>query len=117
MNDSTHPPVSLSWLVWGLGAAFYCFGFYQRVAPAVMTDRLMAEMAAYGAYVLERTLTLQREADLLAAMSLEALQGSAKPFDGRIHAIRPHRGQGVVASNIRRLLEGSEIMASHRDCF
>ncbi len=73
-------------------------------------------MAAYGAYVLERTLTLQREADLLAAMSLEALQGSAKPFDERIHAIRPHLGQGVVASNIRRLLEGSEIMASHRDC-
>ncbi|MCW8924742.1 MAG: histidine ammonia-lyase [Xanthomonadales bacterium] len=73
-------------------------------------------MAAYGAYVLERTLTLQREADLLAAMSLEALQGSAKPFDERIHAIRPHHGQGVVAANIRRLLEGSEIMASHRDC-
>ncbi len=35
--------MSLSWLVWGLGAAFYCFGFYQRVAPAVMTDLLMAE--------------------------------------------------------------------------
>ncbi len=73
-------------------------------------------MAAYGAYVLERTLGLQREADLLAAMSLEALQGSAVPFDERIHAIRPHRGQQLVAANIRKLLEGSEIMASHRDC-
>ena len=73
-------------------------------------------MAAYGAYVLERTLVLQREADLLAAMSLEALQGSAAPFDERIHAIRPHHGQQVVASNIRKLLEGSEILASHRDC-
>jgi len=73
-------------------------------------------MAAYGAFVLERTLNLQREADLLAAMSLEALQGSAVPFDERIHAIRPHHGQQVVASNIRKLLEGSEIMASHRDC-
>jgi histidine ammonia-lyase len=73
-------------------------------------------MAAYGAYVLERTLVLQREADLLAAMSLEALQGSAAPFDERIHAIRPHHGQQVVASNIRRLLEGSEILAAHRDC-
>ena len=49
-------------------------------------------MAAYGAYVLERTLGLQREADLLAAMSLEALQGSAAPFDERIHSIRPHHG-------------------------
>jgi histidine ammonia-lyase len=73
-------------------------------------------MAAYGAYVLERTLGLQREADLLAAISLEALQGSAVPFDERIHAIRPHPGQQVVASNIRKLLEGSEILASHRDC-
>ena len=73
-------------------------------------------MAAYGAYVLERTLGLQREADLLAAISLEALQGSAVPFDERIHSIRPHPGQQVVASNIRKLLEGSEILASHRDC-
>jgi histidine ammonia-lyase len=66
--------------------------------------------------VLERTLNLQREADLLAAMSLEALQGSAAPFDQWIHSIRPHHGQQVVASNIRKLLEGSEILASHRDC-
>jgi histidine ammonia-lyase len=73
-------------------------------------------MAAYGAFVLERTLVLQREADLLAAMSLEALQGSAVPFDERIHAIRPHHGQQVVATNIRRLLEGSEIQTSHRHC-
>ncbi|MCF8051886.1 MAG: MFS transporter [Desulfobacterales bacterium] len=43
MQSNNHPPLSLSWLVWGLGAAFYCFGFYQRVAPAVMTDLLMAE--------------------------------------------------------------------------
>jgi len=73
-------------------------------------------MAAYGAFVLEQTLVLQREADVLAAMSLEALQGSSAPFDERIHEIRPHRGQQLVASNIRKLLEGSEILASHRDC-
>jgi histidine ammonia-lyase len=73
-------------------------------------------MLAYAAFVLERTLVLQREADLLAAMSLEALQGSAVPFDERIHAIRPHAGQQTVAANIRKLLEGSEILASHRDC-
>ncbi len=73
-------------------------------------------MSAYGAFVLERTLILQRGADLLAAMSLEALQGSAVPFDARIHDIRPHNGQQLVASNIRKLLLGSEILASHRDC-
>jgi MFS family permease len=37
------PPAYLSWIVWGLGAAFYSTGFYQRVAPAVMTDQLMAD--------------------------------------------------------------------------
>jgi len=73
-------------------------------------------MAAYGAYVLERALILQKEADILAAMSLEALQGSAAPFDPRIHQIRPHAGQTAVAGNIRKLLEHSEIMDSHRDC-
>jgi histidine ammonia-lyase len=73
-------------------------------------------MAAYGAFVLERALVLQKEADILAAMSLEALQGSAAPFDARIHRIRPHPGQSSVAANIRKLLERSEIMDSHRDC-
>jgi len=73
-------------------------------------------MAAYGAYVLERALKLRQQADLLAAMSLEALQGSAVPFDERIHAIRPHPGQIKVASNVRKLLAGSEILDSHRDC-
>ena len=73
-------------------------------------------MTAYGAFVLEQSLVLQRVVDLLAAMSLEALQGSAAPFDKRIHEIRPHQGQQAVAGNIRKLLEGSEILASHRDC-
>jgi histidine ammonia-lyase len=73
-------------------------------------------MTAYGAFVLERALVLQAEADILAAMSLEALQGSAAPFDARIHEIRPHAGQQRVAQNVRTLLEQSEILDSHRDC-
>jgi histidine ammonia-lyase len=73
-------------------------------------------MTAYGAFVLERSLVLQKEADILASMSLEALQGSAAPFDERVHLIRPHKGQITVAGNIRKLLEHSEIMDSHRDC-
>jgi histidine ammonia-lyase len=73
-------------------------------------------MSAYGAFVLERALVLQTEADILAAMSLEALQGSAAPFDARVHQIRPHEGQQTVAANIRELLKHSEILDSHRDC-
>lgn len=73
-------------------------------------------MTAYGAFVLERVLVLQKEADILAAMSLEALQGSLAPFDERIHRARPHPGQLSVAANVRKLLERSEIMDAHRDC-
>ena len=73
-------------------------------------------MSGYGAWVLERSLRLIRTADIAAAMSLEALQGSIKPFDERIHEVRPHPGQAETAAHVRRLLEGSQIMASHRNC-
>jgi histidine ammonia-lyase len=73
-------------------------------------------MAAYGAFVLERSIALRKSADIISAMSLEALQGSARPFDERVHQIRPHPGQIEVAANIRQLLERSEIMDSHRFC-
>lgn len=73
-------------------------------------------MAAYGAWILERCVRLVDQFDLAAAMSLEALQGSIKPFDARIHAIRPHPGHGAVAANVRHLLQESEILESHRNC-
>jgi MFS family permease len=40
---SCYPPALLSFWVWGLGAVFYCYGFFQRVAPAVLSDQLMAD--------------------------------------------------------------------------
>ena len=50
------------------------------------------------------------------ALSLEAIQGSIKPFDARIHAARGQPGQIAVAGAVRALLEGSEIVPSHADC-
>ncbi|WP_340105215.1 histidine ammonia-lyase [Rhodohalobacter sp. 8-1] len=73
-------------------------------------------MSAYGAYVLEKSLHLLKMADLIGAMSLEALQGSITPFDERIHKLRPHDGQKVSSENIRTLLVESEILESHRHC-
>ena len=73
-------------------------------------------MSAYGAFILEKALQLVTISDVLAAMSLEALQGSIRPFDARIQELRPHRGQGQVADNIRLLLTDSEILDSHRHC-
>jgi MFS family permease len=43
MPKHNTPPARLSWTIWGLGATFYLMGFFQRVAPAVMTTELMHE--------------------------------------------------------------------------
>ena len=45
------------------------------------------------------------------AMTLEALLGTPVAFDQRIHAARPHAGQGTVAARLRALLEGSDVDA------
>jgi len=50
------------------------------------------------------------------ALSLEAIQGSIKPFDPRIHQARGQPGQIAVAAAVLALLEGSEIVPSHADC-
>jgi hypothetical protein len=50
------------------------------------------------------------------ALSLEAIKGSVKPFDARIHAARGQAGQIDVAGAVRTLLDGSGIVDSHRDC-
>lgn len=73
-------------------------------------------MGAYAAHILHAAQRLVQWADLIAAMSLEALQGSIKPFDGRVHAVRPHPGAQTVADNVRVLLRNSEILESHRHC-
>jgi MFS family permease len=44
-----HPPTHLAWGIWALGASLYLAGFFQRVAPAVMTRELMAEFALAAA--------------------------------------------------------------------
>lgn len=43
MNRHIYPPIRLGWLIWGLGAAFYLYAFFQRVAPGVMTAELSAD--------------------------------------------------------------------------
>ncbi len=46
---SAHPPARLAWAIWSLGALVYLVAFFQRVAPAVMTEQLMADFALGGA--------------------------------------------------------------------
>ncbi len=57
---------------------------------------------------------LARSADLIGALSTDALRGTDTAFDPRIHALRPHPGQVASAANLWRLLQGSAIRESHR---
>ncbi len=57
---------------------------------------------------------LLRVADVAAAMSVEALLGTDRVFAEDLIALRPQPGQVASAANLRRLLAGSAIVASHR---
>lgn len=59
---------------------------------------------------------LVEQADVVGALSLEALRGTRAAFDPRVHADRPHPGQVESARRLWALLADSPIMASHQDC-
>ena len=67
-------------------------------------------MGAVGGLALADALRAARLADITASLTLEALQGLSAAFDPRIHALRPHPGQALVARNILALTEGSELV-------
>jgi histidine ammonia-lyase len=73
-------------------------------------------MLAVGILALLAADTLVDSADVIGALTLDALQGTDAAFDERIHGARPHPGQLKTAENLRRMLEGSQIRESHRDC-
>lgn len=58
-------------------------------------------------------LSLFRSADVIAAMSIEGLLGTDRPFATDLQALRPHPGQARSAANLRRMLAASELVAAH----
>ena len=75
------------------------------------TDGILA-MLVLACWDLRRLL---RAADVAAAMSVEALLGTDRAFAADLIDLRPQPGQAASAANLRRLLAGSEIVASHRE--
>jgi histidine ammonia-lyase len=73
-------------------------------------------MLAVGTLALLAAETLVDSADVLGGLCCDALKGTDTAFDDRIHKARPHAGQIKTAANLRRMLEGSQIRESHRNC-
>lgn len=73
-------------------------------------------MLAVGTLALLATETLVDSADVLGGLCCDALKGTDAAFDERIHKARPHSGQMKTAANLRKMLDGSQIRESHREC-
>ena len=71
---------------------------------------------AYAIKAVQRLHNCLEAADIIGAMSLEALTGTKAPFDERLHDLRPFSGNKLVAARLRSILQDSEIMQSHVDC-
>ena len=71
---------------------------------------------AYAVKAVQRLHFCLEAADIIGAMSLEALTGTKAPFDERLHRLRPFAGNQLVAQRLRHLLKDSAIMQSHVDC-
>lgn len=73
-----------------------------------------AAMTGVASIAIWDALLLLKSADVIAALSLEALRGVPYAFDPRTHELRPHHGQIKVAKNIRTLISGSEIVEKYK---
>lgn len=72
-------------------------------------------MSAYGCYILLKAMKYSYLADVIAAVSLEGFDGRIEPFNELIHYVRPHKGQIITANRMTELLEGSQLIARHKE--
>ena len=73
-------------------------------------------IAAHSVWALYEWYNLLESADIIGALSLDGLMGSVKPFDARLHAIRPFAGNQLVAARLQILLQDSAIHSAHLNC-
>jgi len=73
-------------------------------------------MAAHAVTAVDEMYRLLGNADIIAAIMIEALSGSIKPFFAELHNLRPYKGNQFVAATIYNLLNGSEILENHKNC-
>ncbi len=116
MASTPPPPLGVAWLIWGLGALLYLIGFFQRIAPAVLTSELMRDFnigaAALGqlsAFYFYSYVAMQIPTGILAdrwgprrLLSSGALVAGA---GSAVFALAP----GILGANFGRLLIGGSV--------
>lgn len=73
-------------------------------------------ITAHAVKVSEKLKNCLDHADIIGALSLESYLGSPQPFDKRLIELRPHQGAKIVAKRIRKFIENSEFVESHKNC-
>jgi len=73
-------------------------------------------MSAYLCKAIYDAEYISKLVDISGSLSLDALRGTSKAFSENLQRLRPHKGQITSANNLRKLLESSEIMISHKHC-
>ncbi len=68
-------------------------------------------MSSHGVYAMVKAFKIAEISDIIGAVSLEAFDGRIDPFHANIQNVRPHQGQIETARNLRKILEGSELIA------
>lgn len=96
----------------GLGLTPYEFEAKEALASINGTQL----MCSVGGLALARAQKLVKAADIVAAMTVEALLGTDSAFHPAIQRVRRHAGQQASARNLLRCMQPSELVASHRDC-
>ena len=81
---------------------------------ALLNGTQVSTAIALNAYFETENLFLS--AILSGALTVDAIKGSIKPFDKRIHDVRGQKGQIDVARELSKLISGSEILRSHKNC-
>jgi len=115
-REDTYPPAWMSWLIWSIGAVFYLSGFFQRVAPAVMTDQLMADfgigatsMGYLSAFYFYSYVGMQIPtgilADILGPKKLLTMGALGASLGAFLFAVAP----GLGVANLGRFLVGGTV--------
>jgi len=116
MDRGKYPPASLAWLVWGLGAAFYFAGFYHRVAPAIMTEQLMAEfrigaagLGNFSAFYFYSYILMQIPTGILADYWGPRKLLTAGAFIAAVETLLFASASSIMPANLGRFLIGGAV--------